>query len=84
MSEGREKLLVNDTLTVAARLSSVVAAACLPIVAGAGLWIAGELWTAFKEMKADIHEIKEHIAVATMHSIDQDRRLERLESRVFK
>lgn len=84
MSERQDNLLGNGTLTVASRLASVWGGA-LATIAAMLIWYFGARYMdKIDKMETAISGIQTTIAATGQHALDQDRRIDRVEGRLFK
>lgn len=63
-------------------LASVASASVLPFCMAAIIWASTEFWSAFKDMRADIWQIKVSMGQAVERGVATRRRLDIIEARV--
>ena len=84
MSEQQENLLGNGTLTVASRLASVGTAIAGMIGLPFLIWFSSYMLNKIERMESDVHAIQQVLSANGEHSRDQDRRIDRLDGKIFK
>lgn len=79
-----ENLLGNGKLTVAARISSVVATLILPFALAVVGYFGAHALDELHRVSRDVSEIKATLVGVQTHAVDQDKDIDRLNGKVFK